>query len=233
MDIKISGNGPAIVVALHGIQGTRAVWDRVATRLASEATFVLPNLRGRGQAVRGHGVDDYRLARFADDLEEVIGSCVVGRDYWLAGWSMGVSVALEYLAREGGRRPRGVVLCSGTAALRSTAWFRATERSALVDEITARERRLNLKEAADHDAVAWTWAAIRETDQTAVLPSIEIPALIVSGTADDQCPPQCAQTLASGLRGSSLKMLGGGHSLPVTHADALAALFREILPSQI
>jgi pimeloyl-ACP methyl ester carboxylesterase len=233
MDVQITGRGRALVVALHGIQGTRAAWGPLAQRLSDAATFVLPNLRGRGRAPRGESVADYKLERFADDLAQVIHTHVGQRDFWLAGWSMGVSVALEYLGRQGVHRPRGVVLASGTAALRSVSWFTATEPASLMQEIDVRERKLNLKESADHIAVARTWAAIRDTAQWDVLPSIRCPSLIVHGSADDQCPLEGAHALANGIPGSTLKVFGGGHSLPATHADALSAVFRGFLPQEL
>lgn len=52
MDVQITGKGHALVVALHGIQGTRAVWAPLAQRLSEAATFVLPNLRGRSRAAK-------------------------------------------------------------------------------------------------------------------------------------------------------------------------------------
>jgi pimeloyl-ACP methyl ester carboxylesterase len=233
MDVQITGDAGPLVVALHGIQGTRAVWEPIAARLSSEATFVLPNLRGRGRAPRGNGVADYRLDRFADDLAEVLDSCVAQRDYWLAGWSMGVSVALAYLSRGGVHLPRGVVLASGTPAVRNVSWFASSEQAALMRDIGLRERKLQLQEAADHDAVAWTWKAIRDTDQTGVLASVAIPTLIVHGTVDDQCPLYCARALAQGVPHAALRILGGGHSLPLTHADAISVLIREFLSLRI
>ncbi len=219
-----------LVVALHGIQGTRGVWAPIAEQLSADATFVLPNLRGRGRAPRGNGVADYTLEGFADDIAEVIRSHVGQGDYWLAGWSMGVSVVLEYLGRQGVHLPIGVVLASGTPTLRNIAWFTATEPGSLMQEIGERERKLNLREAADHDAVAWTWEAIRDTDQRGALPLIRCPALIVHGIEDDQCPLECAYALANGMPKATLKILDGGHSLPATHGDALSVLFREFLP---
>lgn len=40
VDVRIVGEGPAIIVALHGIQGTRAAWQPVARELAGKARFV-------------------------------------------------------------------------------------------------------------------------------------------------------------------------------------------------
>uniref|UniRef100_UPI0020326F16 alpha/beta fold hydrolase n=1 Tax=Caballeronia sp. INML3 TaxID=2921752 RepID=UPI0020326F16 len=72
MDIAMQGRGARTIVAIHGIQGTRAVWHPLANELSAHATFVLPNLRGRGRAMRGATPADYRLEAFAEELAQVI-----------------------------------------------------------------------------------------------------------------------------------------------------------------
>jgi pimeloyl-ACP methyl ester carboxylesterase len=230
MGIAKVGAGGALVVAVHGIQGTRSVWMPVARELQNEAMFILPNLRGRGRAARGSSVEDYGLGAFADDLSDAINSEVRERPHWLAGWSMGVSVALEYLSRSDVRPPEGVILVSGTAAIREVRWFRAEDDKSLLREIAAREKRLELKEAADHDAVAWTWQAIRSTDQRAILERLDLPALILHGSKDTDCPSSCADSLAEKIHGAERHIfIDAGHTLPVTHADVVAKAIRRFL----
>ena len=230
MDIAKAGEGEALVVAVHGIQGTRSVWMPVARKLAADATFVLPNLRGRGGAARGSSVGDSGLDAYADDLSDAINLEVGERSYWLAGWSLGVSVALEYLSRSKARAPEGVVLISGTSSIREVRWLGAEDGEPLIREIADRERRLELREAADHDAVARTWAAVRNSDQGAILASLKIPALILHGADDTDCPSSCARSLAGKIRGADLQIFrGAGHSLPVTHTDAVANAMRAFL----
>jgi pimeloyl-ACP methyl ester carboxylesterase len=229
MDVMVTGNGSQLVVAVHGIQGTGAVWQPIASRLSGEATFVMPNLRGRCEAVRGHGVEDYQLEQFADDLSSVIEAYAWDRDYLLAGWSFGVTVALQYLVRPGALRPTGLILASGTPAIGEVSWFSTTEPSVLAREIADRERRFNLAGAAEHDAVAWTWQAVRSTDQRALLPSITVPTLIFHGSADEECPLVGARELECAIRGSERRVLGGGHDLPITHADAMASSIRRFI----
>ncbi|TFE36828.1 alpha/beta hydrolase [Paraburkholderia dipogonis] len=226
MDVQTSGNGSEIVVAVHGIQGTRAVWNPVAQRLGDDFTFVLPNLRGRGAAVRGASVADYGLGRFADDLADIIDQVVAGRPYTLAGWSMGVSVSLAYVTRrlDPSKRPQSLILISGSSDLTALRWFKAHEGAALLAEIAAREQRLGLREAADHNAVACTWRAIRDTSQRSALAGIDLPTLIVHGSADTDSPVEQARWLADGIADSLLQVIdSGGHSLPTEHADAVAA----------
>ena len=226
MDVIEVGSGPLCVVALHGIQGTRAAWLPVAQRLSALCTFVLPNLQGRGAAPRPGTVDGYTLERYAAAVREVVQRHAEARPFVLAGWSKGVSVALAYTDRyRDDRAPLALLLLSGSPALCETRWFHADGGAALMDEIAARERRLGLSEAADHAAVARTWQAIRGSDQRSRLPSLPMPALVIHGRDDGDCPWAHAQALADGLPGSRLATIElAGHGLLTGHAVAVAEL---------
>lgn len=215
MDILREGEGPVTIVAVHGIQGTRSSWLPVVRAMAGQAAFVLPNLRGRGAALRGRGPEDYRLPCLAQDLHDAITRTVGHQPFYLAGWSLGVSVALEYLLSfDHAPQPRGLILLSGSPALCRTRLFTAFEGSALRDEIARRERRLGLAEAADHDAAAWTWQAVAGTNQRDDLPRVRIPAHIIHGTEDEDCPRLHATWLAQGIPAATLSLIdGAGHTL--------------------
>ncbi|MDB5776891.1 MAG: hypothetical protein JWP38_3024 [Herbaspirillum sp.] len=224
MDILEIGQGSATIVAVHGIQGTRASWLPIAEQLSEQARWILPNLRGRGRAERGFGPADYTLDSYAAELAAVIAERAATGPLYLAGWSMGVSVALAYLSRPDARVPDGLFLLSGSPALNQTHWFTTTEPQALRKEIAERERRLGLREAADHDAVAWTWQAISPTSQRALLPSIAIPTRILHGSADDDSPPQHAEWLRQGLPNASLCMFeGAGHGILMAPSSSRVA----------
>ncbi len=230
MDVIRSGTGPMPVVALHGIQGTRAAWMPLAEALGDVATFILPNLRGRGAAVRGAGPDDYGFDAYVSDLRQVIEAHVPAGDFVLAGWSMGVSVALAYLGTPGVRRPRGLFLLSGTADMPSAPWFKETEAEALLREIREREVRLGLKEAADHEAVAATWQAIRGHRHLGSLSAITEPVRIVHGREDADSPWSHALQLAAGLPDASLIGLGqAGHSVLTQNTEQVATALRDFL----
>lgn len=229
MDTIESGHGPVRIVAVHGIQGTRASWQGLADQMAGEARFVLPNLRGRAHAARGQGPQDYRLECLADDLAEVIEAHVGDAPFYLAGWSMGVSVSLSYLSRRGVQRPSGVILMSGTPTLDRAHWF--TQRGeALLAEIAERETKLGLINPADRDAVAWTWEAISPTNQLELLPGVREPVLVVHGEDDDDSPWSHAQRLAQGLPNATLHGLPGiGHSILKDATDDVARHLREFI----
>lgn len=229
MDIIRQGHGERQIVAVHGIQGTRAVWRPLAESMDDEFSFVLPNLRGRGAAMRGTHSADYCLEAFAGELAQAIEASTHGQPYCLAGWSMGVSVSLATLPLLA-HRPERLILMSGSPALRALRWFHAPNGAALEAEIVARKTRLRLVEAADHSAVAWTWQAIRDTDQRAGLASIDIPTLILHGAVDDQSPIEHAHWLLEGLPHAQIEVIAGaGHSIPTSHAAELAASLRRFL----
>jgi len=230
-DVICAGGGPARILAIHGIQGTRGAWLPLADALGDACTFVLPNLPGRGKAPRPASAADCTLAAFAGVVRAVVETHASDVPFVLAGWSLGVSVALAYL--EMGRRdaslpmPSGLVLVSGTPHLAGVKWFGAIDPDALDAEIAARERRLGLREAADHRTVAWTWKGLQNSDQRAGLPAVGCPTLVIHGSDDEDCPLSHAAALASAIPGASLVVLpGAGHGVLTRHTDAVTAALR-------
>lgn len=221
------------IVAVHGVQGTRASWQSVAQSLSREAHWVLPNLRGRGNAFRGSSSADYGLEQFADDMGEVITRDVSTSRIVLAGWSMGVSVVLATVAmlqKKGLRLPDALILMSGSPVLAQTHWFHETDNAALLKEVAAREHRLGLREAADRDAVAWTWQAIGNSDQRPMLPLLNIPTLIVHGNADEDSPFAHAKLLEQALPLARLRTIDGGtHSILMQNTAQVAEEVRTFL----
>jgi len=192
-------------------------------------TVMLPNLRGRGKAHRGNGSQDYSLDGYAADLHDIVRSEVSDQPFVLAGWSMGVSVALKYLRRPGAPKPQALILLSGSPWLAATRWFEGEGR-ALLANVAAREQRLGLREAADHDAVAWTWEAIGHTDQRSELRDINLPTLVLHGSADEDSPWQHGALLAEGIERAELVTLeGAGHSLLSQNTACVVSAMRRFV----
>lgn len=216
------GASDTTVLAVHGIQGTYAAWLPVAKSCESQARFVMPNLRGRGDSFRGQGPGDYTLTAFADDLQQVVRDRLDASPFILAGWSMGVSVILEYLRLANTTKPQGLILLSGTPALSLTPWF-TRDGDRLLDEVAEREKRLGLRQAADHQAVAWTWEAIQDSDHRADLASVNIPTLIIHGSADKDTPVDHAHWLAEGIAHGELFIADeAGHNLLTENTELVS-----------
>lgn len=239
MDVQRVGRpGATVIVAVHGIQGTRDSWRQVALALGDDYEFILPNLPGRGLAAYPSSQEDCRIEAFAAVLAQVIEREVAGRRYVLAGWSMGVSVVLDYLARAAGTRQRNdvaaVILISGSAQLRDLSWFKSEQQAELLAEIAAREARLGLVDAADRTSVAWTWKALKDTCQLDQLARIDAPTLILHGSEDEDCPLQHAHNMLAGLRHGALQVLAGAkHSLLTQNSRQVGQAIRQFLHDKI
>lgn len=236
-DVLVVGQGPVTVVAVHGIQGTRGAWIPLAGQLADQCTFVLPNLPGRGKATPPAGAQACSLDAYAQVLRRTLDAHVRG-PFVLAGWSMGVSVALAYLAGAS-KMPRlplpaELLLVSGTPQLKAAPWFQASTPKALLEAIAMRERRLGLREAADHRTVAWTWESIRHTDQRAELGQVRCRTLVIHGSEDDDCPLAHGEMLANGIPDAELIVLNGaGHSVLTQRTPDIARHLRARWPKQL
>ena len=195
------------LVLVHGIQGTASSWSGVMEQLPDGVAAFAPNLRGRGGSAVPREVEAYSLEGFAADLATVVEAA--GVPVLLAGWSMGVPVALEYLRRTGHGRVLGLALISGTPCpgVDGAVWFRGAGADDIAAEARDRARRLGLREWADPIAVAGAWLACRRTDLRTMLPEICCPTLVLHGTEDDQCPYSHGELLARKIPGARLVTL--------------------------
>ena len=232
MDILIQGKGPQKIVAVHGIQGTNRVWLPLATALADTCTFILPNLPGRGNN-HSDTEQDFTLPAFARCVAAAIDAHVgAGEPYCLAGWSMGASVALELVCNDHlrGKRPDRLALLSGVPDIGQTRWLTATAGPSLLTEIAAREKKLALRSAADHQAVMWTWQAIRQASYRDQCASITQPCLVMTGEQDNDSPVPLVSTFTQLLPNARfIGIDGAGHSILTENTGTVAAAFARFL----
>ena len=104
------GDGPRLVVAVHGITASAMEWPPVARRLSAEWTLVAPDLRGRGAAAGLPG--PYGLRRHVEDVCAIARSRSAESGAVLVGHSMGAFIALLAASAEP-RLFRRLVLVDG------------------------------------------------------------------------------------------------------------------------
>ena len=230
MNTLIYGTGPTKVIAIHGIQGTNRVWLPLASQLADQCTFILPNLPGRGGR-HACTESDMTLEAFANIIEDTVHKYINdGQPYCLAGWSMGVSVALAFLGRKRAPTPEKLILLSGVPDIGQVAWFTQTTPAALLAEIQDREQRLKLLDAADHHAVMWTWQSIARRSMREQCQTVTMPCLIMTGARDQDSPlPLVAQFRDLIANATFITVDNAGHSLLTENTDAVSAGFTEFL----
>ncbi|MDP4506154.1 alpha/beta hydrolase [Nonomuraea turcica] len=106
--IATFGNGPRVIIAVHGITASLMAWGAVGRRLPEGWSLVAMDLRGRGHSASLPG--PYGLPRHAEDVLRVAGHVGAGPDAVLTGHSMGAYVAALAAAQRDWAR---VVLVDG------------------------------------------------------------------------------------------------------------------------
>lgn len=236
LEVRSTGEGAPLIL-VHGIQGTQAAWEPVLSYLAGRQV-ILPNLPGRAGSPRCPDAGDaamaayYNLDHYADLLAALVQRCARQHQapVSLAGWSMGVSVILRLWQRHGGAGLDRLVLVSGTPCAAQANWFAAVEVEAVVTEAQARAHRLGLTQVADPQAVAWTWRSARALDQRAVLPTIDIPTLVLHGQDDQDSPLAHGEMLARCIPGAQWRLLPGqAHAVLATATADVGSAMRDFL----
>jgi len=99
INYSIHGRG-APVLLLHGWAMHAGVWDGFVERLSGQYQVITVDLRGHGQSRDMAG--PYTFDVFAADIDNLMRHLCVKR-VALIGWSMGVSILLKLLGRNGSR----------------------------------------------------------------------------------------------------------------------------------
>mgnify|MGYP005751096465 CR=1 FL=1 len=117
--VNVIGNGPKIVVFLHGFTGRGENWESIIPFINNKElfTFVLPDILGHGFSDKPKDVNRYSIENTVDDLHEMIKSFTEEKVY-LIGYSMGGRVALSF-ANNYPQRLQGVLLESASPGLRT------------------------------------------------------------------------------------------------------------------
>jgi 3-oxoadipate enol-lactonase len=251
MAYRVRGAG-RVVMFLHPI-GTRAeFWNGVVERLVDGYRCVTVDFRG-------HGESDVPSQRFslddlADDaiellrMERAAGAVVVGCS--LGGMvAQGIALtAPELLAgivladtsytqtpesRKAVEQRAADSLKGMPAMLESTLtrWFPAPFLALDPPEVQACRAWL-LED--DPVVFSWGWEAIRDLDYGARIARIDVPALVLRGSADASSQRPVMQAMAKLMpRARYVEIEGAGHVAPLEQPEAFAALLREFLARDV
>lgn len=227
-----TGGGGTPLVLLHGFPFDRSMWRGQVEALAGEFRVVAPDLRGLGETPPGDGVS---VGGMAEDVAALLEGLNVGRVV-LGGLSMGGYVAFEFFRRfpervrallladtrpqgdtEEGRRTREETarraLKEGVAPIVESMLPKllSAETRGRGGEVPERVRSMMLGTSPEGAAAALRAMAARR-DQTDLLPSIDVPTLIVVGAEDSITPPADAEAMRAKIEGSRLVVVeGAGH----------------------
>jgi pimeloyl-ACP methyl ester carboxylesterase len=243
------GTGPPVAF-IHGFPHNRTLWAPQVGALLPRARCITMDLRGFGESeIRGpYTMDDY-----ADDVVSVLDALQVEKAV-IAGLSMGGYIAFA-LWRKHRHRIRALILAdtrSGAdteegrmkrrelialARAKGSAAVADAQIAAMVGK-TTRERRPDIADgvhrmlsmAPVEGIVGALEAMMNRPDSTPILPTIDVPTMIVVGDEDVPTPPKEARAMHELIPGSRLEILeGAGHVSNVERAAAFNHVTSEFL----
>lgn len=251
--IHDTGDGPALLL-LHGFPLDASMWDAQVAALSGRYRCLRPDFWGCGTSGAPPGpvsIDSYAL----DVLHELDNLGV--DEFSVCGVSMGgyMSFALLRAAKE---RVRSLVLANTRAAADSDAALaartvmadevRAGGVDAIVESMTARMLcptcrdevhiadpvRGRIRRCTPEGVLASLGAIAGRPDSSAMLGGIDVPTLVVCGTADVIVPLEESRAMAAAIPGAVLKeFAGGGHLANLEQPALFSAVLGDFLDAQV
>jgi pimeloyl-ACP methyl ester carboxylesterase len=247
-----SGDGPPVVL-LHGGLSDHREWRRQLDGLSDAFSVVAWDAPGCGGS--SDPPESFRMPEYADCLAAFIGSLALEHPHVL-GLSWGSTLALE-LYRRHPSIPRTLVLTAAYAG-----WAGSLPAEAVTERLQTSLRNLSLPpeqfvrtwlpslftkrasaEMADElvgimsefhpGGVRAMLHALAEADLRDVLPTIEIPTLLLYGEEDQRSPLAVAEEMRSRIPGSVLVVIPQvGHQSNIEAAERFNAEVRHFLSSR-
>lgn len=238
---------PTTLLLIHGFPLDRRMWDAQLAGLSKVARVVAPDLRGHGESEVPPG--PYTMEQHADDLAALLDRLGIERAI-VAGLSMGGYVAFA-LWRRHAERIQALALLD-TRAEPDSPTAKATRDAAIVkvreagSEAFAREmlprllapqslanarlagKALRIMAAQPVEGIVGALAGMRDrADSRPTLPSITVPALVVTGEKDAVTPPAVGGEMAAALpHARAVVVPGAGHLSPIEKPRAVNAALR-------
>jgi len=246
-----AGSGPPVALA-HGFVGdARSTWGSQIDALADEFTVVAWDAPGAGRSPdppEGFGMDDY-----ADCFAALLRNLRIERAH-LVGLSFGGALVLATYHRH---RALGssLALVGGYTGWRGSLGAEDAERrlhrslqasglppdefaAAMVPSMFSPSAKGELVEAFIDSVKAFRPGGFRSmarasfTDQSHVLPEVDVPTLLLYADHDMRAPVAVGDAIHAAVRGSELVVLSGpGHVSPVEAPDAVTRELRRFLHS--
>jgi len=233
------GTGPTLLL-VHGFPLDHAMWQGQIAHFASRMRVVAPDLRGFGASTLAAGAEATSMETFADDLAQLLDALAIIEPVTFCGLSMGGCIAWQFALRYRQRLAR-LVLCDTRAAPDSPAVaegrFKTAEQVLAVGTESlcqAMLPRLLAKANREHATAARTYIGqairaappagvaaaargmARRIDATSLLPTLDVPALLVVGEEDVISPVDEMRGMAQAMPKAELAVIAGaGHMAPL------------------
>jgi pimeloyl-ACP methyl ester carboxylesterase len=207
------------VICLHGSGADSLVWGYQVSRLSKQFRIIAPDLPGHGDS-EGTALESAEAyAHWLDLFAAALGI----KSFFLMGHSFGGAIAQEY-ARLYPHMVKGMILiATGTGFKLSSAYRKLHENGVDVENLDSadiphsiRQGYEVLKKVSSGPLLHADLLAAGNFDSTQWIASVQVPALVLWGSADFITPRELPEALAQALPQASLQIIeGSGHVLMV------------------
>jgi pimeloyl-ACP methyl ester carboxylesterase len=244
------------VLLLHGFPLDHTMWDAQIDGLATHSRVIAPDLRGFGRTplAAGDAERGITMEAYADDLAAFLDALAVCEPVVLAGFSMGGYIAWQFVQKYASRLA-ALVVCDTRAVadteearegrLKMAANIAEWGSGRVADimgpklfapatfdnqpEIVARVRRVVENTPTSGIAAAQRGMAARP-DVTAMLPSIQLPTLVLVGEHDAISPPAEMRKIAAAIPNAQyVEIPRAGHMTTMEEPGAVNATLAEFV----
>ena len=248
----VLGDGPPVVL-LHPFPVHHQFWLPAAQSLLTRYRLILPDLRGHGESGLGEG--PATVAKHATDIARVIDDAGIGHAAF-AGVSIGGYALFEFLRRSRDR-VSALVLCNTKAQADSSEARNARLKSAteviergtepffesMVPKLlgdTTRNTRPDLVDGAlrmmrkmsAEDVAMVQRGMVERPDSVAMLKTISVPTLLVTGEEDVLSGMAEAELMRQNIAGSHVKIIPkAGHYAAWEQSKEVGEVLREFFDS--
>lgn len=243
---RTSGSGGDVVIFVHGVGSTAAIWDYQLEAFADAYRCFAVELRGNGVPKPEAPPESITREGFLDDVLAVADAAGAERFHFV-GCSLGGVVGFE-LWKRAPARVRSLAFVGSFAVYPDSEAYVAdviaSVQAAGTMEAFAHERarKLGMPPGRRTDetieqmackSVPSYIASTRATwtgDYREMLSGITVPALVIYGENDRVAPASMSQAIAAGITGARLECIAGaGHVTNADAPEAFNALLREFL----
>jgi 3-oxoadipate enol-lactonase len=253
--VEDRGAGPTVVL-IHGFPLNHTMWSAQLAALPSNHRLIAPDLRGFGHSAVTEGT--VTMEQQADDIAAMLDALGIDQPVCLCGLSMGGYVAFQFL-RKYRDRVRSLVLCDtrsvadtpeAAAARRQMADKVVTEGVAGVaaamlpkllhprtpevrPQVAASVREMILS-TDPHGIAAAQRGMAERPDVTSLLPTIDVPTLVLVGQEDAISPPDEMRKIAAAIPGAQFEIVpDAGHMSPMENPQHVNKLLGAFLHNEL
>ncbi len=221
------------ILCIHGFAADHSAFRLTEKTLGKDFNILSLDLRGHGKSDESK---DLSIELLAKDIDEVVNELGL-KDFTILGWSMGGSIALEYINLYGTHKLSSLILVETSfKLLNDNSWKHGLFKGDYTEEdlksdlkridksysswgrnflkrmapnLHGRDFEIAAKliEDRNKDSMKSLWKSLSDKDYCILAKNINIKTLIINGEKSEFYNLEAGQKMASLIRGSDLKVI--------------------------